>query len=369
MPQRTTRSILITGGAGFIGSNLAERLLAADPSSQVRIFDDLSRKGVAHNLRWLRELPGGDRIEFVEGDIRDARSVAHATEGIDEIYHLAAQVAVTSSVDAPRTDFEVNTLGTFNVLEAARRSSRRPFLLFTSTNKVYGGLDSVPVQPNGTHYHATDPHFAGVAETENLDFHSPYGCSKGAADQYVRDYARIYALPTVVFRMSCIAGPRQFGTEDQGWVAHFLYSVLERRPITIYGDGLQVRDVLHVADLLDALEAAHQHAPRTTGEIYNIGGGPERSISVIEMLSLIEQVTGIAPILRHAPVRPGDQPLYISDTSKFTRHTGWQPRNSTRSTLDAIHAFWRNHRALLAGERPQVQISEAVDNLIGEVVA
>ena len=368
MPRHPARSILITGGAGFIGSNLAERLLV-DTASRVRIFDDLSRKGVAHNLRWLRELPAGDRVEFVEGDIRDARSVAHATEGVDEIYHLAAQVAVTSSVDAPRTDFEVNALGTFNVLEAARRSSRRPFLLFTSTNKVYGGLDSVPVEPDGTHYRAADPHFAGVTESENLDFHSPYGCSKGAADQYVRDYARIYDLPTVVFRMSCIAGPRQFGNEDQGWVAHFLYSVLERRPITIYGDGLQVRDILHVYDLLDAMEAAHHHAPRTTGEIYNIGGGPERSISVTEMLSLIEHETGIAPILRHAEVRPGDQPLYVSDTTKIGAHTGWQPRHSCQSTLDAIHAFWRNNRALLAGERQQVQISEAADILVGEVVA
>ncbi len=363
-----TRSILITGGAGFIGSNLAERFLA-NPGTRIRIFDDLSRKGVAHNLRWLRESPAGNRVEFVEGDIRDARSVVQATEGVDEIYHLAAQVAVTSSVDAPRTDFEVNALGTFNVLEAARRSGRRPFLLFTSTNKVYGGLESVPVEQASTRYRASDPGFTGVAESEKLDFHSPYGCSKGAADQYVRDYARIYDLPTVVFRMSCIAGPRQFGNEDQGWVAHFLYSVLERRPITIYGDGLQVRDILHVGDLLDAIEAAREHAPRTTGEIYNIGGGPEHAISVVEMLRLIELKTGIAPILRHAEVRPGDQPLYVSDTTKMGKHTGWCARHSCESTLDAIHTFWRNNRGLLAGERQQVQISEAADTLEREVVA
>jgi CDP-paratose 2-epimerase len=354
MAYRSARTILITGGAGFIGSNLAERLLS-DPAARVRVFDDLSRRGVAHNLAWLQSLPGANRLEFVEGDVRDAGAVVEAARDAGEIYHLAAQVAVTTSIDAPRHDFNVNVAGTFNVLEAARRSGRRPFLLFTSTNKVYGSLHGVPVTVDGTHYRAMDPSFQGVEETELLDFHSPYGCSKGAADQYVRDYARIYDIPTVVFRMSCIAGPRQFGTEDQGWVAHFLYSVLERRPITIYGDGFQVRDVLHVYDLLDAMQAAQRASSRTSGQIYNMGGGPERAISVVEMLKAIERQTDVSPTLRYSEIRPGDQPLYVSNTGKLMSATGWRPRLSCRDTLESIHRFWLSNRAFLAEQRLAVQ--------------
>ncbi len=349
------RTILITGGAGFIGSNLAQRLLS-DPAAHVRvvrIFDDLSRRGVAHNLAWLKSLPAAanGRLEFIEGDTRRASAVNAAAKDATEIYHLAAQVAVTTSVDEPRNDFDINVTGTFNVLEAARRSGKKPFLLFTSTNKVYGSLESVPVEAHGTRYRAQAPAFQGIAESQPLDFHSPYGCSKGAADQYVRDYARIYGLPTVVFRMSCIAGPRQFGTEDQGWVAHFLYSVLEGKPITIYGDGLQVRDVLHVHDLIDAMQAAHHATARTAGEIYNLGGGLERTVSVIEMIHAIARQTGIDPILRYSDIRPGDQPLYISDTARLTAHTGWKPRLSVRETLQSIHRFWSDNRTLLAGHR------------------
>lgn len=350
MAERKTRRILITGGAGFVGANLAERLLA-DPSAHVRVMDDLSRSGVEHNLASLQASAPGKRLECVQADIRDAAMVAEAAHDRTEIYHLAAQVAVTTSIDRPRDDFETNVLGTFNVLEAARRSGRRPFLLFTSTNKVYGSLHGVPAEISGTHYRAKDLGFAGVQESEPLDFHSPYGCSKGAADQYVRDYARIYALPTVVFRMSCIAGPRQFGTEDQGWVAHFLYSVLERRPITIYGDGFQVRDILHVADLIDGMAAAYAAQTRTAGEIYNVGGGPERAVSVVEMLREIAELTGIEPILRFSGLRPGDQPLYISDTSKLSRDTGWQAKRSCRETLAAIHSFWKEHRQTIDRER------------------
>ena len=372
MGERGTRTILITGGAGFIGSNLAHRLLA-DPGAQVRVFDDLSRTGVEHNLAWLQQ-EHGKRLEFVRGDIRDASAVASAATGADEIYHLAAQVAVTTSIDDPRSDFEINVLGTFNVLEAARRTAvrtgRPPFLLFTSTNKVYGSLQDVPVTVEGTHYRAQDPGFRGVAEAEALDFHSPYGCSKGAADQYVRDYARIYNLPTVVFRMSCIAGPRQFGTEDQGWVAHFLYCTLERRPITIYGDGFQVRDILHVQDLVEAMEAAHRASSRTAGRIYNVGGGLERSVSVVEMLQEIARQTGVEPILRYSGIRPGDQPLYISDTSRLTADTGWKPTHSTQQTLRAIHQFWRSHRELIAGQRGSAYTPEQVSGeLVGQEVA
>lgn len=361
MAHRRARNILITGGAGFIGSNLAERLLA-EPDTHVRIFDDLSRQGVRANLTWLQDIASKGRLEFVQGDVRKASAVLSAAKDRTEIYHLAAQVAVTTSVDHPRDDFEVNVQGTFNVLEAARASGKRPFVLFTSTNKVYGSLERVPVAVQGTRYAAKDRQFPGVSEAESLDFHSPYGCSKGAADQYVHDYSRIYDLPTVVFRMSCIAGPRQFGTEDQGWVAHFLYSVLEERPITIYGDGFQVRDVLHVHDLVNAMQVAYAKSDRTAGQVYNLGGGPERAVSIAEMLQAIATETGIEPSLNYSNVRPGDQPLYISDTSKLTGHTGWKARYSWQQTLQSIHKFWNNNRRLLTEQRsasfPQVLVEE-----------
>ncbi len=364
MRSGRARNILITGGAGFIGSNLAERMLS-QPGTHVRIFDDLSRSGVQHNLDWLRSLPGHNRLEFVKADVRNAAAVSEAARDASEIYHLAAQVAVTTSVSDPRTDFEINALGTLNVLEAARRSSRHPFLLFTSTNKVYGSLESVPVEVHDTRYRASDPGFRGVNESQLLDFHSPYGCSKGSADQYVRDYARIYDLPSVVFRMSCIAGPRQFGNEDQGWVAHFLYSVLEDKPITVYGDGFQVRDVLHVHDLLDAMEAACKNAPHASGQVFNLGGGPERAVSVIEMIRAIERQTGREAHLRYSEVRPGDQPLYVSDTSKLSAVTGWHARHTLASTLESISRFWESNRELVSSQRaPEVPV-----DLVAEEVA
>lgn len=332
--------VLITGGAGFIGSNLAEHLLVST-SNRVRIFDNMSRAGVIHNVAWLQSLPqSAGRLEILEEDVRDPAAVSRAARDASEIYHLAAQVAVTTAIQDPLTDFEINARGAFNVLEAARASGRRPFLLFTSTNKVYGALTRVPVEVEGQHYRASIPGFKGVNEDEPLDFHSPYGCSKGAADQYVRDYGRIYGLPTVVFRMSCIAGPRQFGNEDQGWVAHFLYSALADRLITVYGDGYQVRDVLHVYDLIHAMRAVRTAKGRSDGAIYNLGGGPERSISVIEMLREIEQRTGGRLRLEYNDVRPGDQPLYITDTSKLQRETGWRPQFSISDTLDSIYQFW-----------------------------
>ena len=362
--QGTTRNILITGGAGFIGSNLAESLLD-DPNARVRIFDNLSRRGVEHNLEWLRRHKGCDRLDFVKGDIRSVSCVSDAASDATEIYHLAAQVAVTTSVEEPREDFDTNLLGTFNVLEAARRSGRKPFLLFTSTNKVYGSLESVPVEIDGSRYRAVDTAFRGVTEGALLDFHSPYGCSKGAADQYVRDYARIYNLPTVVFRMSCIAGPRQFGTEDQGWVAHFLYSTLDGKPITIYGNGFQVRDVLHVYDLVEAMNTAKRNMAKTSGEIYNLGGGMERAVSVTEMLRAIATETGINPGLHYRDIRPGDQPLYISNTEKLAAHTGWRPRFSNRETLQAIHHFWKDNRNLFEHMSNVVVAPE----LVGQEVA
>jgi len=338
MKGTRARTVLITGGAGFIGSNLAERLLGA-PGTHVRIFDNLSRAGVARNIAWLKSKAHGN-LEIVEGDVRNVEAVRKAVEGATEVYHFAAQVAVTRSVDDPVLDFQINAMGTFNVLEAARKSSLRPFLLYTSTNKVYGALESVPVVAKGTRYQPMDPLFRGVTEYQSLDFHSPYGCSKGTADQYVRDYARIYDLPAVVFRMSCIAGPRQFGNEDQGWVAHFLYSALMGQRITIYGDGLQVRDVLHVHDLIDAMVNVREQSANTRGHIFNVGGGPQRSLSVMEMLHAIEEATGETVRLEHREVRPGDQPLYISDTSKLELLTGWKPRRELKTILADIREFW-----------------------------
>src|ERR1700761_5986833 len=299
-----TRNILITGGAGFIGSNLGERL-RGQPRVHLRIFDNLCRAGVEHNLEWLRSIAPVGRLEFISGDVRDAVSLKEAACDASEIYHFAAQVAVTSSIESPVEDFEVNARGTLNVLEAARQSGRRPFILFTSTNKVYGALTSLEVTAVGTRYCVKDAGFRGTCEQQALDFYSPYGCSKGAADQYVLDYARIYRLPAVVFRMSCIAGPRQFGNEDQGWLAHFLYSALDRKPITVYGNGMQVRDVLHVDDLLDAMEAARQNSDKNPGQVYNLGGGIERAVSVVEMLRMIEEMLGEKLDIRMAAVRPG----------------------------------------------------------------
>ena len=359
------QTILITGGAGFIGSNLAQRFLA-EPNTHVRIFDNLSRRGVEHNVAWLRSLRGAStRLEIIEGDVRNAKAVTQAVRDVTEIYHLAAQVAVTTSIDDPQTDFEVNALGTLRVLEAARLSPRKPFLLYTSTNKVYGSLEGVPVHVKGDRCEADRADFRGVAEHEPLDFHSPYGCSKGTADQYVRDYARIYNLPTVVFRMSCIAGPQQFGNEDQGWVAHFLYSALAGRPITVYGDGRQVRDILHVHDLVDAMFAAREHRRSTRGQIYNLGGGPIRATSVLEMLHSIEAITGRPLNLQYKDVRPGDQPLYVSDTSRLERDTGWRPTRSLNDTLADIRTFWDGHsEAIRAMQQPALRLE-----LVAEEVA
>lgn len=343
MQRSEVRRALITGGAGFIGCNLAERLLST-PGVEVRVFDNLSRPGVARNLEWLQSCAPRNCLQIMEGDVRDSRAVAQAVRGVTEIYHLAAQVAVTTSVDDPAGDFEVNARGTLNVLEAARRLGDLHFLLFTSTNKVYGALENLAIRKEETCYRAVDASFRGVDETQPLDLHSPYGCSKGAADQYVHDYARIYGLPTVVFRMSCIAGPHQMGTEDQGWVAHFLYSVMSGRPVTIYGDGRQVRDVLHVHDLVDAMQAAYRERDMTRGQVYNLGGGPERACSVIEMLSTISALTGRQLKLLHSKVRPGDQPYYVADTTKIHNHTGWQPRRSLSATLQAIFDFWNSER-------------------------
>ena len=349
MRKQDTRSVLIFGGAGFIGSNLAHSLLSST-DAKVHIFDNLSRAGVHHNVEWLRKTAANSgRLQVTVGDVRDARQVEKAVAYANEIYHFAAQVAVTTSVTDPRHDFEVNLAGTFNVLDAARRSGNRPFILFTSTNKVYGELGLGSPVISGKRY--VTPGREGVSESQPLDFHSPYGSSKGAADQYVRDVGRIYGLPTVVFRMSCIAGPRQFGTEDQGWVAHFVYSALQEDKVVIYGDGRQVRDVLCVDDLIRAFNAARQNIETTRTEVYNIGGGPQNSISLLELMDEIALLTGRPMECILNARRVGDQLVYITDNAKIKRDTGWKPEIGLKRTLRLLQGFWEENHGMLARQR------------------
>jgi len=328
-------SILVTGGAGFVGCHLVHDLLG--DNRKVTVLDSLSRRGSERNLEWLqRQHPDGD-LRFVKGDVRDPPAVKSAAEDVDAIYHLAGQVAVTSSVQDPRLDFEINALGTLNVLEAARQSPCQPVVMFTSTNKVYGGMEDVALVEKDTSYEYRDlPD--GIPESRPLDFHSPYGCSKGAADQYVRDYARIYGLRTVVFRMSCIYGPRQFGNEDQGWLAHFIISAATGAPITIYGDGKQVRDVLFVEDLVRALRGAADKISITAGKVYNIGGGPSNTLSVWqEFGQLLAELSGEPVTVSYQDWRPGDQPCYVSDIRNVGRDLGWTPAVDKRA---GIRRLW-----------------------------
>jgi CDP-paratose 2-epimerase len=315
---------LITGGAGFIGSNVAHRLMSS--GQRVLIFDKLSRPGVEKNLEWLAA-NHGDLLDVEIADVRNAARLQSAARDAGKVFHFAAQVAVTSSLDDPIDDFEINARGTLNLLEAVRARPVPPTLVFTSTNKVYGGLARTAVVKRGARYAASDEQLEtnGISEQQTLDFCSPYGCSKGAADQYVLDYAHTYKLPCAVFRMSCIYGPRQFGNEDQGWLAHFIIQTLAGRPITIYGDGLQVRDVLFVDDLVDALLLAHENMRRIAGEAFNIGGGPENTVSLLELLDLIRELNAGECAIRFEPWRAADQRYYVSDTSKFRSVTGWKP--------------------------------------------
>ena len=324
--------VLITGGAGFIGCNWAARLMRA--GNAVTIFDNLSRPGAHLNLEWLR---GVGTLTFVRGDVRDAAALTQVARDQDAVYHLAGQVAVTTSVIDPRDDFEINALGTFNVLEAVRANGGTQTIVYASTNKVYGGMETVRVSEGPARYSYIDLPY-GVSESEPLDFHSPYGCSKGAGDQYVRDYSRIYGLPTVVFRQSCIYGPRQFGVEDQGWLAHFMIAAAKNVPITIYGDGKQVRDVLWVEDLLDAYEIALLHPEKIAGEIFNVGGGPDFTLSIwTDVAMLLEELAGRKMDVRYGDWRAGDQKIYVSDIRKAARKLGWTPRVAP---TDGVRRLW-----------------------------
>lgn len=329
--------MLVTGGIGFIGSNLSKRLLSE--GLEVVAFDNIRREGVRQNLDWLYG-QHGSRFHFVHGDIRDFEALQKAMQGVSTVFHLASQVAVTTSVADPREDFAINALGAFNVLEAARQLKPLPVVLYTSTNKVYGGLDHIRVGERETRYVFEDlPQ--GVAESCPLDFHSPYGCSKGAADQYVRDYYRIYGLPTVVLRMSCIYGPRQFGNEDQGWLAHFVLTTLRGGHLTIYGDGKQVRDVLYIDDLVDLMWDAVRNSSCTAGQVYNVGGGPSNTVSVwLEFREVLAKTLGKLPSVSFDRERPGDQKVYVSDVRKAQQHLGWAPKTGVEEGVRRLIEEW-----------------------------
>lgn len=357
-----SRRMLITGGAGFIGSHAARYF--AERGWNVSVLDNLSRAGSELNLEYLRREVG---CHFVQGDVRRREDVEQWVRHggrVDAVLHMAAQVAVTTSVEDPRTDFDVNALGTFNVLETVRHYAPRAAVVFASTNKVYGGLEHrAVVSRDGRYDFEALPH--GVSEEEPLDFHSPYGCSKGAADQYVRDYARIYGLRTVVLRQSCVYGTRQYGVEDQGWVAWFAIAALAGRPITVYGDGKQVRDLLWIDDLLDLYERCLEEAP--AGAVYNAGGGPANRAGVLEVIERLGGLVG-HPIARtFEDWRPGDQRVFYTDNRNAGRDLGWEPRTSVSTGLTGLIAWLRAHEGSLEiGAASQVavrQTSEQVEAL------
>ncbi len=337
--------IVITGGAGFIGTNIARRLL--DLGERVVLYDNLSRTGVERNADWIRNYSPNARLSV--HDIRDRESLQQTVSGCSFVFHFAAQVAVTSSLRDPLEDFEINVRGTLNLLEALRRLPAPPPLLYTSTNKVFGALDRLELKQRGLRYEPADCAIAarGVGADHPLAFFSPYGCSKGAADQYVLDYARHFGLQAVVFRMSCIYGPHQCGNEDQGWVAHFLLSTLRGDPLVLYGDGMQVRDLLYVDDLVEAMLCARARIGDVAGKAFTIGGGPSNSLSLLELLKLIRTVHGAEPDVSFSQWRPGDQKYYVADTSAFNSVTGWTPK------VDVADGVGRLYHWLLSNMQKQ----------------
>jgi CDP-paratose 2-epimerase len=344
--------IMVVGGAGFIGCNTALRLMQR--GEDVLVLDNLSRRGTEANLEWLQSQ---GNLDFVQCDIRDINQlndVFKEYREVNVVIHLAAQVAVTTSVQDPREDFEINALGTFNLLEAVRRSPSDPLVIYASTNKVYGGMEDivveegpgmVPDEKEGRYQYRDFKD--GIPEDRLLDFHSPYGCSKGAADQYVRDYARIYGLRTAVFRQSCIYGPRQFGIEDQGWVAWFTISAVLGRKINIFGDGKQVRDMLHVDDLIDAYLFAIERRNEMTGRIFNVGGGPKFTRSILGLVHHLERVLGKDVPTEFFDWRPGDQPVYVSDISKAKEDLGWAPKIDPGQGVDQLAEWVRDNKDLI----------------------
>ena len=339
------RVYLVTGGAGFIGTNYVHRLLAR--GERVVILDNLSRHGARLNVEWLQQIFGTDGFALTVGDLRDAETVVTCAREADVVVHLGGQVAVTASVHDPRGDFESNALGTLNALEAARRSGRDPIFLYASTNKVYGPLADVALVEEETRWRYRDL-ADGCAESQPLDFASPYGCSKGAGDQYARDYARIYGLRTVVFRQSCIYGPRQFGTDGQGWLAWMMLTALSGRRMKVYGDGKQTRDVLYVDDLLDAYDAAVNRIDAARGQVYNIGGGPDNVVAVwAEFGPMLESILGRRIEADYGPWRPGDQRVFYADVAKARRELEWEPTVNIADGIRKLFAWVKEHRAAM----------------------
>ncbi len=339
--NREKDRILITGGAGFIGTNLANRLL--EKGHEVTVYDNLSRPGVEKNLEWLKSRH--TNLKIAVADVRDYMALETEVREASHIFHLAAQVAVTTSLKFPVFDFEINLKGTINLLEAIRKSENKPSLVFTSTNKVYGNLNDIKIKKNFSRYYLEDAKLEkkGIAESRNLDFHSPYGSSKGAADQYILDYARSFGLKNVVFRMSCIYGPHQFGTEDQGWVAHFILKALRNEKITLYGDGMQVRDILYVEDLINAFELAWNNVDQLKGEVFNMGGGPGNVISLLELIEMLETFQDKKIKVSFQDWRKGDQKYYVSDFGKFNDFTGWSPQVSYKEGVEKLYNWLRKN--------------------------
>ncbi|SCB50504.1 CDP-paratose 2-epimerase [Bradyrhizobium shewense] len=350
MNEQDSRPVLITGGCGFIGCNLADRL--AERGERVLVLDNLARAGVRENAQWLKSRHG-DLITIAVADVRELIPVIDAVRDARAVLHLAAQVAVTDSVSDPAADFEINARGTLNVLEAVRLHNSTAPIVFASTNKVYGRLiEDSEIALTGRRYTPTSALLEdGISENAPLDFYSPYGCSKGTADQYVHDYARVYGLQTVVMRMSCIYGPRQFGTEDQGWIAHFLLSAIRGKPLTIYGDGYQVRDALHVSDAAAAWLAVLDRIALARGRVFNLGGGPANAVSLRELIDHITELTGREIAYSFADWRPGDQPWYVTDTRALSTALGWAPRVSLTEGLRSLHAWLDSRFGAAQGNR------------------
>ncbi|MGZ2411872.1 CDP-paratose 2-epimerase [Sphingomonas sp. F9_3S_D5_B_2] len=347
-----TRPILITGGAGFIGSNLADRL--AGEGHNIVVYDALSRAGVERNLAWLKSRHGA-RVSSVVGDVRDEDELVRAAADAKAVFHMAAQVAVTTSMVDPRDDFETNVRGTINLLDAIRLRGERVPVIFASTNKVYGDLGDVEFNAgDDRHEPAGEIAGMGIDESRPLDFHTPYGCSKGAADQYVLDYCRSFGIPTAVFRMSCIYGQRQMGTEDQGWVAHFLIRALEGEPITIYGDGRQVRDILDVADAVDAYVRAWERIDEVRGRAFNLGGGPANAISLRQLLEEIRAITRRDVDVRYEDWRPGDQRWYVSNTAAARDALGLAQPRGWHDGVARLAAWLSQERGLELNLQPQL---------------
>ncbi|MDB5615419.1 MAG: NAD-dependent epimerase/dehydratase family protein [Devosia sp.] len=336
------RGIVITGGAGFIGSNLADALLA--DGEAVTVLDNLSRDGVQQNLSWL-QARHGSKLQVVIADIRNAAAIEPVIAGAKAVFHFAAQTAVTTSLVDPVGDFEVNARGTLNVLEAVRKAGRRAPVIFSSTNKVYGGLHDLQLIELEDQHAPVDEQIRarGINEGRRLDLCTPYGCSKGVADQYVLDYERSYGIPTAVLRMSCIYGPRQFGTEDQGWVAHFLICALKGAGITIYGDGKQVRDVLHVRDAVAAYRATLASIDKVRGRAFNLGGGPRNAVSLNMVLDEIQRLVGEPLVVQQDTWREGDQLYFVAETTRLEAELGWRAKIGWQEGLRDL-ASWLGER-------------------------